>query len=114
MRNCYWSITAAFVGLAFFHSADPVSGQDQNKEKRFAMEFKEAPWRQVFEWYADQTGLPYASRWAAPAGTFSHTSPKGTTYTLHEVTTIINDNLLKSGYVLVPRPKSTTLLKIEK
>jgi hypothetical protein len=101
--------------LAATHLAvNPARAQEKKEETRFAMRFDKTSWAKVFEWYADQTGLPYASKWPPPAGVFSHSPPNGRTYTLHEVTVIINDSLIKDGYVLVPRQKTTTLVKIAK
>ena len=105
---------AVFLVVVTVCQMTSAYGQDKKEEKRFSVEFDKTPWGKVFEWYVDQTGLPYASKWPAPAGTFSHSTPKGRTYTLHETTVIINDSLMKEGYVLVPRPQSTTLVKIAK
>ena len=96
-------------------STERVSAQEVRKEaeKRFTMQFDKATWQKVIEWYADESGKPFVSRVARPAGTFSHSTPKGQTYTLHEVTIIINDGLLMQGYVLVPRKQSTVLVEIK-
>jgi RNA polymerase sigma factor (sigma-70 family) len=91
-----------------------ASQKQERDDKRFTMEFDKAQWKGVFEWYADQTGLPYVSALPAPPGTFSHSTPKGRTYTVHEITVLINDSLIKQDHVLVPRKECTILVKIAK
>jgi len=100
--------------LAVVGSLPTAQGQngDKKDEKRFTMEFDKAAWKDVFTWYAQKTGQPYASKWAAPQGTFSHSTPKGKTYTTQEAMGIINASLMKEGYVLVPLSQITTLVKI--
>jgi hypothetical protein len=57
---------------------------------------------------------PFVSAFRVPAGTFSHVTPKGETYSRHELTMIINESLIKEGFVLVPLKKSTIMVKITK
>jgi hypothetical protein len=83
-------------------------------EKRIAVKFDKAPWAEVLKWYSDQTGLPLISEHRPPPGSFSHVTPKGATYSVHEMTIVLNERLLKQGYVLVPRRQSVVMLKIAK
>ena len=107
----------ATLAAATVSEVAPRAFAQQNErqaEKRFAMHFEKAPLAKVFEWYVDQTGLTFISKFPAPPGTFSYSTPKGETYTRHEAAMIINESLMKEGFVLVPRKLSTTMLKIAK
>jgi hypothetical protein len=83
-------------------------------EKRITVKFDKAPWAQVLKWYSDQTGLPVLSEHRPPPGSFSHASPNGATYSVREVTIVLNESLMKQGYVLVPRRQSVVMLRIAK
>ena len=112
-------VLVAFVVATFgsFESPQKAGAQQPNKkkeEKRFTIEFNKAEWRDVLTWYAEQSGLTYVSKHAPPAGTFSHSTPKGKTYTLHEVTVIVNESLMKTDHVLVPRTQTVTMVRIVK
>jgi hypothetical protein len=125
MNNCFRMISRSFLlgaistilAAATMGEFAPRIFAQQNEreaEKRFAMHFEKAPWAKVFETYSDQTGLTFISRFPLPPGTFSYSTPKGETYTRHEAAMIINESLMKEGFVLVPRKLSTTMLKIAK
>lgn len=116
-RSLLVGALAAILAAAIMIEVAPRIFAQQNEkeaEKRFAMHFEKAPWAKVFETYADQTGLTFISRFPLPPGTFSYSTPKGETYTRHEAAMIINESLMKEGFVLVPRKLSTTMLKIAK
>ncbi len=83
-------------------------------EKRIAMKFDKASWKDVLTWYSDQTGLPVISEHRPPPGSFSHAIPNGATYSIDEVTVLLNESLMMQGYVLVPRKQSVIMLKIAK
>ena len=40
------------------------------KEKTFQLEMRDKPWKQVLEWYADISGLPFVGN-STPSGTFT-------------------------------------------
>lgn len=72
-------------------------------EKRFTLTFKNTPWKDVFVWVAEQAGMPYASAYKAPPGTFTHSSPKGKKLSLIDVIDIVNESLVEQKHVLLRR-----------
>ena len=91
----------------------PRSG-GEGSDKRIAVKFDKASWKEVLEWYSDQTGLPFLSEHRPPPGTFSYAYSKGATYSVQDITILLNESLMKQGYVLVPRKQSIVMLKIVK
>jgi RNA polymerase sigma factor (sigma-70 family) len=81
----------------------------QPEEKRFAFAMNAVPWTKVFQWYTDQTGLPYVGE-SRPTGTFTFSPPQGKRYTLEEITDILNESLLEKKYILVRRAATFTVL----
>ncbi|MCI0461115.1 MAG: hypothetical protein L0Z62_29550 [Gemmataceae bacterium] len=83
------------------------------KEKRVAFTAQEMPWRKVFEWLSEQTGLPYLAR-HMPAGNFTFLAPKvgkePRPVTVTEVLDAVNDALLTDSFVLVRGERTLTLL----
>ncbi len=77
-------------------------------EKRYSVEMRDKPWSAVLEWYADISGLVMMGS-NKPTGTFTFISPKGKTYTLGEITDILNDGLADQKYILLRRENSFTL-----
>lgn len=83
-------------------------------EKRFTLEFKDAPWREVFEKIADQSGMPYASVYPAPPGRFTYSSPKGKKLSLIEAIDAINDILLdRDKNILIRRDVTLTMFPVD-
>jgi uncharacterized protein (TIGR03067 family) len=77
------------------------------EEKRYALEMKDKPWKEVMEWFADVSGLRYTGK-ETPAGTFTFTPPRDKQYTIPEIVDILNDALLadkKAPYLLIRRPR---------
>jgi RNA polymerase sigma factor (sigma-70 family) len=80
------------------------------QEKRHEFEMREQPWAKVFEWYSNQTGLGYVGT-SKPTGTFTFIPPRGKrTYTLAEITDILNEALLERKYLLIRRTVTFTVL----
>ncbi len=77
--------------------------------KTFAFDMADKPWKHVFEWYADQTGLPFVGT-NVPTGTFTFIGPRNKKYTLEEITDILNEALLAQKFILVRRAASFTVL----
>ena len=75
-------------------------------KKRYAIEFDRKPWKAVFEWLADASGLAFINIDAPPpTGTFTFINPKGPdgkpkTYTIPEIIEIINDGLAPQWMLL--------------
>lgn len=79
--------------------------------KVYSLRLDKKPWKDVFAWYAKESGLAYVGD-TLPAGTFTFgmendaldgLSPM---YTLAEVTDHINDALLKQNWLLVRNEKT--------
>lgn len=84
-------------------------------DKKVAFEMRGKEWRTVFEWLSDQTGMPYASPYPAPGGTFTFINPtvsgKPREYTLAEAFDIINEILQGSTkHTLIRRDVTLTML----
>ena len=72
--------------------------EPKDGKKRYAIEFDRKPWKFVFEWLADASGLAFINIDAPPpSGTFTFINPrvdgKPKTYTIPEIIEIINDGL---------------------
>src|SRR5437870_2871424 len=85
----------------------PASTVDWH-EKKIAFEMRGQTWGKVFEWLADQTAMPYSSKYPPPAGTFTFINPKidgkPREYTLTEVYDVINEILQQeTNHTLVRR-----------
>jgi RNA polymerase sigma factor (sigma-70 family) len=86
--------------------ADPPKPE----EKRYSFEMRDKPWSQVFEWYADVSGLAFVGT-SKPTGTFTFVPPKNKRqYTLEEITDILNEALLAQNYIIVRRTATCTIL----
>ncbi|HEX4591632.1 MAG TPA: secretin N-terminal domain-containing protein, partial [Gemmataceae bacterium] len=90
-------------------------------EKRVKFEFNNKPWKQVFEWLSDTTGLTFTG-YNMPTGSLTFIAPKGSVgatqgYTIPEVIDIINEALLAAPptqrYQLIRREMSFTLVSAE-
>jgi hypothetical protein len=49
--------------------------QKHEGEKRIAMKFDNAAWKDALAWHSDQTGLSFVSEHRPPPGSFSHATP---------------------------------------
>jgi len=67
--------------------------------RSIAFEMRGKPWATVFEWFSDQSGMPFSSQYPPPTGTFTFINPKdpklgkSREYTLAEIYDIINELL---------------------
>jgi hypothetical protein len=87
-------------------------------EKKIAFEMRDQPWSKVFEWFVDQSDMPFVSKVPPPPGTFTFINPnvdgKPRQYTLTEIHVIINEVLIEqTKHVLVRREKVLTLLPLK-
>lgn len=76
---------------------------DDPGERRLRVYFKDAKWDDVLDWYAKESGLTLVTAVKPSKGTFTFTPPKDTTFTLDEITDIINEALEPQKFILVPR-----------
>ncbi len=77
------------------------------KEKLVTFSMSDKPWKDVVDWYRDESGLAFNGAEKPPTGTYNFTPPKDPKtglprkYTLTEVTDLINEALLTKGFILV-------------
>jgi RNA polymerase sigma factor (sigma-70 family) len=97
--------------------AAPAPGKSADKpdtpkpgEKRYELEARDRPWNQVFEWYAEISGLAFVGS-SKPPGTFTFIPPQGKRqYTLVEITDLLNEALLAQKFILIRRTSTFTVL----
>jgi type II secretion system protein D len=98
--------------------AAPTAPAAAPAEKRVKFEFSNKPWKQVFEWLSDQTGLTFNSI-NVPPGSFTFIAPKGSVgatqgYTIPEVIDHLNEAMLAAPptqrWQLIRREVSFTLV----
>lgn len=108
----YLLVLIVFTLLASASNAQEKKPIDPH-EKRFTLEFKNATWKEVFEKLADQTDMPYASPYPAPAGKFTYSSPKGKKLSLFETIDAINEQLTTQNHVLIARDVTLTMFPLD-
>jgi hypothetical protein len=74
---------------------------------------EDAPWREVFEWLADQTQAPVFLGGNRPRGAFSFAAPPGTRLTLPQAVTVIERALRWQGLRLIRRGNCFIVVKFE-
>jgi hypothetical protein len=77
--------------------------------KTVSIDFRDAPWVDVFAWLGEQTGLPVVSQ-MKPTGTLSFTGPPNKTYTIPEAVDIVNEALMVRDLMLIRRGHSFALV----
>src|SRR5262249_38883811 len=65
--------------------APPQAQPPAKAAKVYAFSMRNVPWSTVFEWYSDNSGLPYVGG-VRPTGSFSFIPPQGKQFTLEEIT----------------------------
>jgi hypothetical protein len=73
-------------------------------------QFDAAPWKEVLEWLAQQSGLSLAIE-TLPVGSFTYRDDR--TYTLDEALDLLNSYLLTKGYTLVRRERILLVVDVE-
>ncbi len=92
-------------------SIDPRTVSPESKPLTF--KFKDTPWPEVLATYAAVTGLR-ANISSKPKGTFTFTPPKtAQTYTLAEITDLLNEALIPEGFLIVRSWNSFTLIPVD-
>jgi hypothetical protein len=87
--------------------------------KKIAFRMQNKPWREMLDWFADQTRLPWDSAYPLPKGTFTFIPPtfdggKSREYTLVEIYDIINEIMQGSTkHTLIRREKSIMVFPID-
>ncbi len=84
-------------------------------QKVISFEMRDKKWSAVFEWLADQTGMPFSSVFPPPAGTLTFINPTSNgqprTYTLAEVFDVINEILQsQTKHTLIRRELTLTMV----
>jgi hypothetical protein len=84
--------------------------------KKFRMKFDKAPWKDVFAWYATESGLARVGD-TVPTGAFTllprvqrEGETLSPTFTLAEITDSINDALLAQKYILIRSEKTFSVV----
>lgn len=80
------------------------------EKKKFRIQFEKAPWNQVLEWYAKETGLTPKSI-VKPSGEITFTSPPNTLLSIGEVTDKLNEMLSPQGLILIRGKESFTVVR---
>ncbi|HKI30692.1 MAG TPA: sigma-70 family RNA polymerase sigma factor [Gemmataceae bacterium] len=90
------------------------AGKEQPKpaEKRYSFSINNRPWKEVFEWFGEQTGLVYNGP-LVPTGTFTFVSPRGKQYTIPEIVDIINEALMAQKYILIVHTNTFTVVPVD-
>jgi RNA polymerase sigma factor (sigma-70 family) len=97
-------------GLANANQPRPKAPSPRPPEKTFVFELRDKPWPGVLEWYSEISGLPYVGTYR-PRGKATFIPPsRKRTYTLGEITDVLNELLMAQDYVLVRRTATFTLL----
>jgi len=73
-------------------------------------QFEAAPWKDVLEWLAAQSGLSLAIE-TLPVGSFTYRDDRS--YTLDQALDLLNSYLLTKGYTLVRRERILLVLDVE-
>ena len=73
-------------------------------------QFDAAPWKDVLEWLAQQSGLSLAIE-TLPVGSFTYRDDR--TYTLDEALDLLNSYLLTKGYTLIRRERILLVVDVE-
>ncbi len=90
-------------------AAAPVKAP-QDSNGRFGVEFRNAPWDRVLEWFAKASGLAMITD-KIPQGSFTYISPdQNRKYTIPEIVDILNDALQAQKYTLIRHPRSFSVL----
>ena len=99
---------AAVASEAESPTATPATSAAGNGELRF--QFDAAPWKDVLEWLAAQSGLSLAIE-TLPVGSFTYRDDR--TYTLDEALDLLNSYLLTKGYTLIRRERILLVVDVE-
>lgn len=79
-------------------------------EKRLSVKYRNAPWREVLEKFAEDCGLGLDSEEGLPPGTVNYVDDGQST--LSEARDVLNGILLSKGYYLAPRDKSLVVANL--
>ena len=85
-----------------------------------AFEMRAKPWGTVFEWFSDQTGMPFSSQYPPPTGSFTFINPKDLktgkprAYTLAEIFDVINELLQNQHkHTLIRLDSTLTMIPVD-
>ena len=83
----------------------PPAAKPVPAPQRFPVALQDQPWDKVFAWYESVSGLTYIGT-TKPPGTFTYNTPPGVTYSVAEITDILNDALMAQKFILIRRVQS--------
>jgi type II secretion system protein D len=83
-------------------SDKPVDKSASNSERKITVNFKNAHWDDVLEWFAKESGLtPILT--VRPTGSVTLQPPKDRQFTIGEVVDLINEALIQQRFILIRR-----------
>jgi type II secretory pathway component GspD/PulD (secretin) len=91
-------------------SADAVQPLPAITTGLLRFQFDAAPWKDVLQWLAEQSGLSLAIE-TLPTGSFTYRDDRS--YTLDQALDLLNSYLLTKGYTLVRRERILLVLDVE-
>jgi hypothetical protein len=100
-------------------SCDKAPTKIRWSEKHVLFDMRGKPWREVLDWFADQTGVPVERTRLTPKGKFTFVSPKDEPgkpckNTLVEIFDILNEILQTEHHVTLVRGDNTlTLVSVD-
>jgi type II secretory pathway component GspD/PulD (secretin) len=109
---------ACTVLVGFVLTASPLLAGPENpalnkaEAKRFNVEFRDKPWKNVLEWLSEAAGLPVVAK-SMPAGTFTLLPGPRKELTVTEIIDLLNDGLAANGFRLQPGTASIALLPLD-
>ena len=110
MMGCVLGIVLALGWPAAPGLASAQQKAKPTEEARgFTFEVRDMPWGKVFEWLAQETGLPVVGT-SSPTGTFSFVPTASKKYTLGQVVDIINEGLMSKKHLLMRREQTFVIV----
>ena len=109
-----WGVLGAISAEAFQQPAKPdPKAEAKDDEPRYEFAISGKPWKDVFAWLNEKTGLPIVGV-AIPTGTLNLFVKADKKYTMSEVIDLINEGLLsnedKQQFYLIRRERNFVLV----
>lgn len=91
-------------------ATDDLTVAPQRDETRFRFAFRQQPWNDVLEWFAETAELSLVTDTAIP-GTFNYQDKR--IYTVAEATDLLNSVLLTKGFAMIARDRMLYVIDLE-
>jgi hypothetical protein len=112
--RCQLLEPALVTAILLLFAPAGMAQESRIKEKELSFQASGMPWKELFSWFADRTGMPVVTQGKTPTGSFDIISPQGTKYTVTQVLDLINVNLMEQKYLLVRRSNAFVLVSLDK